>query len=216
MSSTTLDPGRSTTSHAAVAARYADVDAVYATTRDLRLLGFVLFLVSDCVFFSSFIFSYLYLRTAAPVWPPLVDGKQLPYLDVTFAAVNSVVLFGSGVTMHYALESWKKLKKGAFNGWMVATIILGIMFLLGQAHEYSGALQTMSWTGSSFGATFYTLTGMHGFHVFIGVIYLTVLLVQANRGVYTGSKYFGLTAGTLYWHFVDVIWVALFFMFYLW
>jgi len=216
MSATTLDPGQSATSHAAVAARFADVDAVYATTRDLRLLGFVLFLVSDCVFFSSFIFSYLYLRTAAPVWPPLVDGKQLPYLDVTFAAVNSVVLFGSGVTMHYALESWKKLKKGAFNGWMVATIVLGIMFLLGQAHEYSGALQIMSWTGSSFGATFYTLTGMHGFHVFIGVIYLSVLLVQANRGVYTGSKYFGLTAGTLYWHFVDVIWVALFFMFYLW
>jgi cytochrome c oxidase subunit III len=216
MSTTTLDPGRSATSHEAVAARYADVDGVYATTRDLRLLGFVLFLISDCVFFSSFIFSYLYLRTAAPVWPPLVDGKQLPYLDVTFAAVNSVVLFGSGVTMHYALESWKKLKHGAFNGWMVATIVLGVMFLLGQAHEYSGALQTMSWTGSSFGATFYTLTGMHGFHVFIGVIYLTVLLVQANKGIYTGSKYFGLTAGTLYWHFVDVIWVALFFMFYLW
>ena len=156
MASTTLDPGRSITSHEAVAARYADVDHEYATTRDLRLMGFVLFLISDCVFFSSFIFSYLYLRTAAPVWPPLVDGKQLPYLDVSFAAVNSVVLFGSGVTMHYALESWKQLKKATFNIWMVATIVLGICFLLGQAHEYSGALQTMSWTGSPFGATFYT------------------------------------------------------------
>jgi heme/copper-type cytochrome/quinol oxidase subunit 3 len=203
-------------SHAAVAARYAEVDEVYATTRDLRLLGFVLFLISDCVFFSSFIFSYLYLRTSAPVWPPLVDGKQLPYLDTTFAAVNSVVLFGSGVTMHFALEGWKQLNRSAFNRWMIATIVLGVMFLLGQAHEYSLALPIMSWTGSSFGATFYTLTGMHGFHVFIGVIYLTILLIQANRGVYTGSKYFGLTAGTLYWHFVDVIWVALFFLFYLW
>ena len=63
MSATTLDPGRSLTSHEAVAARFADVDPVYATTRDIRLLGFVLFLVSDCVFFSSFIFAYLYLRT---------------------------------------------------------------------------------------------------------------------------------------------------------
>jgi cytochrome c oxidase subunit 3 len=57
---------------------------------------------------------------------------------------------------------------------------------------------------------------MHGFHVFVGVCYLIILGVQANRGVYTGSKYFGLTAGTLYWHFVDVIWVALFSLFYLW
>jgi cytochrome c oxidase subunit 3 len=213
---TAFDPGQSLTSHKAVAARYLDVDRTYATTRDLRLLGFVLFLISDCVLFASFIFAYLYLRTSAPVWPPVVDGKPLPYLDTTFAAVNSVVLFGSGVTMHFALERWKQLKSRAFNGWMIGTIVLGIMFLLGQAHEYSGALKTMSWTGSPFGVSFYTLTGMHGFHVFIGVIYLSILLIQANRGVYTGSKYFGLIAGTLYWHFVDVIWVALFFLFYLW
>ena len=57
---------------------------------------------------------------------------------------------------------------------------------------------------------------MHGFHVFIGVCYLVILGIQASRGVYTDSKYFGLTAGTLYWHFVDVIWVALFSLFYLW
>jgi cytochrome c oxidase subunit 3 len=92
--------------------------------------------------------------------------------------------------------------------------VLGVGFLLGQAHEYS--VVGISWAGSTMGASFFTLTGMHGFHVFIGVCYLTILGFQANRGVYTGSKYFGLTAGTLYWHFVDVIWVALFFLFYLW
>jgi cytochrome c oxidase subunit 3 len=74
----------------------------------------------------------------------------------------------------------------------------------------------MTWQGSTFGASFFTLTGLHGFHVFAGVCFLTVLGIQANRGVYTGSKYFGLVAGTLYWHFVDVIWVLLFFLFYLW
>ena len=198
----------------AVEARYADVDKIYAETRDIRLLGFVFFLISDCVLFASFIFAYLYLRISAPVWPPFVDGHQLPWFDTAFAALNSVVLFGSGVTMHFALESWKHLKKDAFNAWLILTIVLGIGFLLGQAHEYS--LVKATWQGSSMGATFFTLTGMHGFHVFVGVIYLTVLGIQANRGVYTGSKYFGLTAGTLYWHFVDVIWVALFYLFYLW
>jgi len=193
-----------------------DHDAViYQETRDMRLLGFVLFLCSDVVLFSAFIFAYIYLRTTvSPTWPPLMDGKQLPRLDVAFAAVNSVVLFGSGVTMHYALENWKHAKRGAYNLFMWLTILLGAGFLGGQAYEYAHA-QIGGWNGSVFGASFFTLTGMHGFHVFVGVIYLIVLWFQTHRNVYTTNRFFGLTAGTLYWHFVDVIWVALFYLFYL-
>ena len=201
-------------SHEAVSARYDSVDEVYRETRDLRLLGFVLFLISDVVLFSAFIFAYLYLRNSVPDWPPITkSGHQLPRFDVAFAAINSCVLFGSGATMHFAMESWKHLKKSDFNLWMIATIVLGITFLCGQGYEYQHV--AISWSGSTMGATFFTLTGMHGFHVFIGIVYLITLFIQANTGVYTGSKYFGLTAGTLYWHFVDVIWVALFYLFYL-
>lgn len=204
----------SLSNHEAVVARYKNVDPVYAETRDMRLLGFVFFLMSDVVLFSMFIFAYLYLRSSVPNWPPVTaGGHQLPRFDVAFAALNSIVLFGSGVTMHFALENWKHLNREKFNVWIGATIVLGIAFLLGQAYEYHNA--AVSWAGSTMGASFFTLTGMHGFHVFVGVIYLIVLTIQANRGVYTGSKYFGLTAGTLYWHFVDVIWVALFYLFYL-
>jgi len=201
-------------SHEAVAVRYESVDEVYRYTRDMRLLGFVLFLVSDVVLFSAFIFAYLYLRNSVPNWPPITkSGQQLPRFDVAFAAINSCALFGSGATMHFAMESWKHLNRSAFNLWMIATIVLGIAFLCGQGYEYQHV--AISWSGSTMGATFFTLTGMHGFHVFIGIIYLITLFIQANSGVYTGSKYFGLTAGTLYWHFVDVIWVALFYLFYL-
>ncbi len=189
-------------------------EVIYQETRDMRLLGFVLFLVSDVVLFSSFIFAYLYLRNTIDTWPPVLDGKQLPRLDVAFAAVNSVVLFGSGVTMHYALENWKHGKRSAFNIWIWATIVLGSLFLCGQAYEYAHA-QIGGWSGSIFGASFFTLTGMHGFHVLVGVVYLIVLFFQTTKGVYDETHYFGLTAGTLYWHFVDVIWVALFFLFYL-
>jgi heme/copper-type cytochrome/quinol oxidase subunit 3 len=201
---------------AAVEARYHNVDALYEETRDMRLFGFILFLLADCVLFSSFIFAYLFLRASAPAWPPVVNGTQIGRLDVAFGALNSIVLFGSGVTMHFALESWKNLKTRAFNVWIVTTTLLGIAFLLGQAHEYTSAPAGLTWSGNAFGATYFTLTGLHGFHVFAGVFYLIVLTIQANRGVYTGSKYFGLTAGTLYWHFVDVIWVLLFVLFYLW
>jgi len=201
-------------SHEAVVQRYDSVDPAYRDQRDMRLLGFVLFLMSDVVLFSAFIFAYLYLRNSVPDWPPITTAGQLPRFDVAFAAVNSCVLFGSGATMHFAMESWKHLKKDAFNAWMLFTIVLGTMFLGGQAYEYHSI--KITWAGSTMGASFFTLTGLHGFHVFVGVIYLITLMIQANKGVYTGSKYFGLTAGTLYWHFVDVIWVALFFLFYLW
>ena len=191
-------------------------DIIYRETRDMRLMGFVLFLGADVVLFSSYIFAYIYLRNSIPSWPPPgPDGHALPRLDTAFAAFNSIVLFGSGVTMHWALEHWKHANRGRFNLFMFLTILLGIGFLGGQAYEYAHA-QIGGWSGNTFGASFFTLTGMHGFHVFVGVVYLAILWYQATRGTYDDHRFFGLTAGTLYWHFVDVIWVALFFLFYLW
>ncbi|MBV8722084.1 MAG: heme-copper oxidase subunit III [Candidatus Eremiobacteraeota bacterium] len=193
---------------------HGEVDQLYVETRELRLQGFLLFLISDCVLFSSFIFAYLYLRNSGQGWPP--PGIQR--LDVAFAAWNSVVLFGSGATMHYALENWKHGNFMKYMWMLIATIILGAMFLGGQGYEYHHLIfdEKVTWAGSGiFGASFFTLTGMHGFHVFMGVCYLTVLLLQTAAGTYTYQKYFGITAGTLYWHFVDVIWVVLFSIFYL-
>ena len=194
--------------------RYYDVDHAYYLQRENRLTGFLLFLISDVVLFSVFIFAYCYLRNSVPNWPPITANGPLPRFDTAYAAFNSVVLFGSGATMHFAMESWKHRNKPAFYRWLVATIVLGIGFLAGQAHEYLSA--SITWSGSTMGASFFTLTGLHGFHVFVGVIFLSIIGMQAQAGIYTESKYFGLTAGTLYWHFVDVIWVALFWLFYLW
>jgi cytochrome c oxidase subunit III len=185
-------------------------DQLYVETRELRVQGFLLFMVSDLVLFSSFIFAYLYLRSSGQGWPP----AGAPKLDLALAALNSGILFGSGATMHFALENWKHEKFMKFAGWIVTTIVLGALFLSGQIIEY--AKLAVGWGSSGiFGAGFFTLTGMHGFHVFCGIIYLTVLLLQAVQGKYTFQKYTGLTLGTLYWHFVDVIWVVLFSIFYL-
>lgn len=185
-------------------------DQLYVETRELRVQGFLLFMVSDLVLFSSFIFAYLYLRSSGQGWPP----AGAPKLDLALASVNSVILFGSGATMHFALENWKHRNFTKFANWIIATIVLGAMFLSGQIVEYAKVGAT--WGGSGiFGAGFFTLTGMHGMHVFAGIIYLTVLLLQVLQGKYTFQKYTGLTLGTLYWHFVDVIWVVLFSIFYL-
>jgi cytochrome c oxidase subunit III len=189
-------------------------DQLYIETRALRLQGFLLFLISDCILFSSFIFAYLYMRNSGQGWPP--PGIQ--HLDVAFASLNSVVLFGSGATMHYALENWKHNNFNRYALFMILTILLGAGFLAGQAFEYNHLIfdEKVTWAGSGiFGASFFTLTGMHGFHVSVGVLYLIILFLQSIHGIYTKDKFFGLTAGTLYWHFVDVIWVVLFSIFYL-
>jgi cytochrome c oxidase subunit III len=188
-------------------------DALYDEVREQRLLGFLFFLISDVIVFSSFIYGYIYLRSTVMAWPPPGIEPAALYM----AGVNSVVLFGSGATMHYAMEFFKAGSMRGFVGFMIATIVLGIGFLSGQAFEYFSLLHAgTTWPGSIYGASFFTLTGLHGFHVFIGVIFLITILVQALRGTYTTKRYFGLTAGALYWHFVDVIWVALFSLLYVW
>jgi cytochrome c oxidase subunit 3 len=200
----------SVTQAGVVGRHHEEPDQLFVETRELRVQGFLLFMVSDLVLFSSFIFAYLFLRSSGQGWPP----AGAPKLDLALAAINSVILFGSGATMHFALENWKHEKFMKFASWMVLTIVLGAMFLSGQIVEY-GKL-AVGWGSSGiFGAGFFTLTGMHGFHVFCGIIYLTILLLQAAQGKYTFKKYTGLTLGTLYWHFVDVIWVVLFSIFYL-
>ncbi|TAM91333.1 heme-copper oxidase subunit III [bacterium] len=181
----------------------------YVEQRDLRFLGFLLFLFTDSIFFTAYIFAALYLRSAAPVWPPV--GVERP--DVNLGAVNAIILFGSGITAHYAMHRLKESRLAGYIWFTIATIILGSAFLGGQAYEYAHIHAT--WSGSTFGAAFFTLTGLHGFHVLVGVVYLIVTLLQSLAGKYTPERHFGLTAATLYWHFVDVIWVVLFFLFYI-
>jgi cytochrome c oxidase subunit 3 len=188
-------------------------DATYTEVRDQRLLGFLLFLISDVIIFTSFIFTYVYLRNTVMKWPP--PGIEPAALYV--AGVNSIVLFGSGATMHYAMEAFKHGQRSRFVRFMIATIVLGALFLSGQAFEYFNLFKAGTiWPGSIYGASFFTLTGLHGFHVLIGVVFLITVLIQTLRGTYTQSRYFGLTAAALYWHFVDVIWVALFSLLYVW
>jgi heme/copper-type cytochrome/quinol oxidase subunit 3 len=188
-------------------------DATYSEVRDHRLLGFLFFLISDVIIFSSFIFTYVYLRSTVMKWPP--PGIEPAAIYV--AAVNSIVLFGSGATMHFAMEEFKHGSRRKFVGFMIATIALGSMFLGGQVYEYTNLFKAGTiWPGSTYGASFFTLTGLHGFHVLIGVVFLITVLIQTLRGTYTNTRYFGLTAAALYWHFVDVIWVALFSLLYVW
>ncbi len=195
--------------------------------------GMLLFIVSEVMFFVGWFWAWfdfslfpvplevvdgtvtnLYNQNppiALFVWPPkgieVLSAFQLPLL-------NTLILLCSGTTVtwaHHALLH--NDRKGLIQGlWL--TIGLGLLFSSIQAYEYMHA--PFPFTGLNYGSSFVMATGFHGFHVIVGTIFLTVCLVRAYRGDFTPRQHFGFEAAAWYWHFVDVVWLFLFMVVYVW
>jgi cytochrome c oxidase subunit 3 len=127
-------------------------------------------------------------------------------------ALNTAVLLSSGFTVTMAHWALKDGKRAALIAWLVATVALGVSFLGLQASEYGEAYTHMDLTLNSgiYGATFFMLTGFHGFHVTLGAIMLSAILARCIRGHFTPKRHFAFEAVSWYWHFVDVVWLGLF------
>ena len=139
-------------------------------------------------------------------------GNWLSYLPFW----NTVILLTSSVTVHFAHTAIKNKARGKLIGWLALTVILGMLFLALQAEEYVHAYQELGLTLSSgiYGSTFFILTGFHGFHVTLGTFILIIQLIRAVKGHFAPNDCFGFEAASWYWHFVDVVWVCLFFFVY--
>jgi len=129
---------------------------------------------------------------------------------------NTVILLSSSVTVHFAHTAIKDKARTKLIAWLGLTVVLGVIFLALQAEEYVHAYQELGLTLSSgiYGSTFFILTGFHGFHVTLGTFMLLVQLIRAIKGHFTPDDCFGFEASSWYWHFVDVVWVCLFFFVY--
>ena len=167
------------------------------------MFGLWVFIAAESLFFGLLIASYLYLRVRSEVWPP----PGTPDKDLIVPLFNSVVLFSSGATMHGAHEAMRRGDVDLARGGVLVTIVLGTAFLLGQAFEYVTAGFGLS--SSVWGSSFFTLTGFHGSHVFVGLLFLAMVFVKMSRGAYTAEHHLGVEASALYWHFVDAVWVVL-------
>jgi cytochrome c oxidase subunit 3 len=172
-------------------------------------LGVIFFLCSEVALFGSLIFAYLYLRRALGTWPP----PGMSRLEVTLPAINTVVLVTSGFFCHYAYTAVKHGRQRLFMVLLLLTIVFGAAFLGGQAYEYKHLHTAIN--HDIFGATFFTLTGLHGAHVSLGVLALITVFMLGLRGRWTRDHNFAVHGVTLYWHFVDAVWVLLFAIFYL-
>ncbi|MDG1008383.1 MAG: cytochrome c oxidase subunit 3 [Amylibacter sp.] len=183
--------------------------------------GVIMFIMSEVMFFVAWFWSFfkhaLYPMTEGS---PIVDGVWPPAGIETFdpwhlPLINTLILLCSGCLAtwaHHAIahdNDRDALKKGLWGA-----VILGIIFTIFQAYEYSHA--AFDFSGNIYGATFFMATGFHGFHVVIGTIFLAVCLIRAYKGHFTPERHVGFEAAAWYWHFVDVVWLFLFAAIYVW
>ncbi len=176
-----------------------------------RKLFMWIFLASDCMFFGSLIATYMIYRDKALTGP---TPHQL--IDIPATSISALVLLTSSLTMLLALAGLQRGDIRASRVWLATTGLLGLIFLGGQFFEFTDFhREGLSPQANIFGATFYTLTGIHGTHVAIGVIWIFTLFFVSLRGGLKKEDSLDLELAGLYWHFVDLVWVVIFTLVYL-
>jgi len=168
------------------------------------LLGMLLFIISEVMIFGAFFTAYFFIRVAqGDPWPAV--GTTLP---VEVAGVNTAILVSSSLTLHWAESGIKNGNRFALKAGILTTFLLGCTFLFVQINEYANigfapqdaAQQTI----------FYSLTGLHGCHVFVGLTLLLFVTIRSFRGHYSPEEHRGVEVPGIYWHFVDIMWIIVY------
>ena len=174
------------------------------------LVGMLLFIASEVMFFGGLFATYFNAKAAAgDTWGVPPGG----HLDLPLAAVLTAILVASSFTMQFAVWAIRRGDTGKLKLWTAITLALGVVFLIGQIYDYSQL--GFGIADGVFGTVFYTLTGFHGAHVFGGAVGLTVILARAMRGQFSQRNHVAVEAVSMYWHFVDVVWIGVFSTIYL-
>ncbi len=169
------------------------------------------FIGSECMLFGSLIIVYLVYRGKSVVGPYPADLLNIPFITVT-----TFVLLMSSLMMVLALSAVQRGDMRWGKVWLFMTALLGMVFLGGQVYEFSHFVhEGLTLKTNLFGGSFFLLTGTHGAHVTVGVIWLLSLVFMAQRGRLTGANVETVEIAGLYWHFVDVVWIVLFTLIYL-
>lgn len=182
-----------------------------ATGLDSWKVGFWTFIGSECLFFGTLISTYMVYKGAS------VQG---PYpheiLNIPLTTVSTFVLLMSSLSMVLALDGVQRNSRKLTVWWLLGVIVMGSIFLGFQVYEFSHFVhEGLTIPRNVFGSSFFVLTGFHGAHVTVGVIWMTTLLVQALRGNLGPDKALNVEVAGLYWHFVDVVWIVIFVLIYL-
>jgi cytochrome c oxidase subunit III len=175
-----------------------------APGKSMAWWGMIFFIASEALIFANLIAAYLYLEIRQP------HSWQLPS-ELWFPLVNTFILLASSFPVHFAgINAVKGNMRNVKIGFL-ATIIMGAIFLSGQIYEYSGLFgKNFTPQATIFGSSFFTLTGFHGVHVTVGILFLLIVWLRTLRGDFNAKRHFPIEAAEMYWHFVDGVWVIVF------
>jgi len=189
---------------------HADAMHHTSTGLDNRKIGFWVFIGSECLLFGSLISTYLVYQGKSVV------GPTTQILNIPLTSVSTFVLLMSSLAMVLALAAVTRGDKVWGRVWIAATAVLGMIFLGFQAYEFNHFVHLgLTLRTNLFGSTFFVLTGTHGAHVLVGVIWLWTLFVRSLQGKLGPDKAMNVELCGLYWHFVDVVWIVIFTVVYL-
>ena len=191
---------------------YSDVDHTYTTTglNHRKLLMWV-FLSSDCLFFGTLIATYMVYRGQSLVGPYPID-----IIDVPITTISTFVLLCSSFAMVQALAATNRNDQRGIQLWLLATAFMGSIFIAFQVYEFNlFRAEGLKIDTNLFGSTFFTLTGFHGAHVTLGIVWLLSLFIIARKGRLGPATALDVEIAGLYWHFVDIVWIVIFTLLYL-
>jgi heme/copper-type cytochrome/quinol oxidase subunit 3 len=179
--------------------------------RDNTKLAIWLFLGGEVVFFATLILTLVFTRLSHPV-----DFHEfVSHLTIPLIGVNTFVLIMSSYLVVRGLEAIRAGNRKGLRNNIIGVILLGALFLCGQAYEWIGLFRENLNVKSLVGTPFFSVTGIHGTHVFVGIIWAVYILVLTIRGAYSDTNHQGVELFGLYWHFVDIVWIVLFTVIYL-
>lgn len=180
-------------------------------TYSKTVLGFWMYLMTDCILFCTLFVTYAVLRDSTFGGPASRDIYQL---DTAF--IETLILLFSTVACGFAMLAAKNVKKFQVLGWLAICFVLGASFVALEIHEFSNLVQKgESWTKSAFLSSYFTLVGTHGLHVSIGLLWMFVMIVQVLRMGVTVDTFRRLSIFSMFWHFLDLIWIFIFTFVYL-
>jgi len=184
--------------------RPASVEHPIGPRPPILAVGTVVWLASELMFFSGLFAAYFTLRaTAKGPWPP--EGVEL---NARVAGLFTLALVASSGTVQLAVRALVKGDRARFRRWLIVTMVLAMVFLGNQAREWATA--TFKTSSNTFGSAFYVMTGFHGLHVLGGVVAMLVLVARASSPRFGAADAPAAEVVSYYWHFVDVVWIALY------
>ena len=194
------------------AASAIDKSRIHSLTRpNMVSVGTIVWLSSELMFFAALFAMYFAIRAADySMWQ-----EHTPELNIPYATTNTIILVLSSVTCQLGVFAAEKGDVFALRRWFTITFVMGLVFVLGQVYEYTNLVKDgITLDGDGYGSMFYLTTGFHGMHVTGGLIAFIVYMIRTTMGKFTPAQATSAIVVSYYWHFVDIVWIALFSMIY--